>query len=319
MPRVRSPRKGSMGYWPRVRSKREYARIRSWAKINEPIPLAFAGYKVGMAHIISNDNRPNSLTKGMDISVPVTIIECPPIKIIGYNTYKKTNYGLKKTNCVLTQNFDKELSRKIPLPKKINSKETKIEDIDEVTLLIHTQPKLTIIGKKKPELFEAGLGGTKEQKLQKAKELMGKEAKIEDIFKEGEQIDIHAITKGQGTQGPLKRFELAIRHHKSEKTKRGPGSLGPWTGEQMWQVAHAAKTGYNQRIMRNNWLLKIMNNPQEVNTKSGFKHYGIVKNQCILIKGSVPGSTKRMITLTKARHPDNRIPKQPLLIKKLIA
>ncbi len=315
MPRTRSPRKGSWQYWPRARAKREYPRIRSWAQTKDNIPLGFAGYKVGMTHIISNDNRPNSLTKGMDISVPVTIIECPPIKIIGYTTYKNTHYGLKQTSRVLTQNPDKELTRKIILPKQNKQKEIKIDEFDDLRILIQTQPKLTTIGKKKPEIFEIAIGGTKEQKLQKAKELLGKELKIDEIFKEGEQVDIHAITKGQGTQGPTKRFHLAIRHHKSEKTKRGPGSLGPWGGPAMWQVAHAAKTGYNQRLMYSNWLLKIIHNSQDVNPKSGFKHYGIVKNTCVLIRGSVPGSNKRMITLTKAKRPNKQLPKQPLTIK----
>ena len=80
MPRVRSPRRGSMQFWPRVRAKREYARIRSFPAVSEAKPLSFAGYKVGMTHIIITDNRPNSITKGEEISFPVTLIECPPLK-----------------------------------------------------------------------------------------------------------------------------------------------------------------------------------------------------------------------------------------------
>ncbi|MBW2999343.1 50S ribosomal protein L3, partial [Candidatus Woesearchaeota archaeon] len=75
------PRSGSMQYWPRKRAKRAYARVRSWAAGKEPKLLGFAGYKAGMSHISFTDPRKSSTTKGMEITWPVTIIECPPVKV----------------------------------------------------------------------------------------------------------------------------------------------------------------------------------------------------------------------------------------------
>jgi large subunit ribosomal protein L3 len=40
--------------------------------------------------------------------------------------------------------------------------------------------------------------------------------------------------------------------------------------------------------------LKIL----EVNPKGGFLSYGEVKNTCILIKGSIQGAKKRLVTMT---------------------
>ena len=51
-------------------------------------------------------------------------------------------------------------------------------------------------------------------------------------MKDGDQLDFHCVTKGKGYQGPVKRFGIQIRARKAEKTKRGPGSLGSWKGQQ---------------------------------------------------------------------------------------
>ena len=90
MPRVRSPRAGSMQFWPRSRSRNEVARIRTWPESKESKLLGFAGYKVGMTHLLINDNGQNSMTKGTDIFCPVTIVECPPLKTASIRFYKNT-------------------------------------------------------------------------------------------------------------------------------------------------------------------------------------------------------------------------------------
>jgi large subunit ribosomal protein L3 len=312
MPTKRSPRKGSMQVWPRKRAKSEIPRVRSWADSKEAKPLGFAGYKAGMTHVFITDTRANSLTKGEDIRFPVTVIECPPMKIIGFTLYKKDAYGLHASSQILSDKLDKELAKNFPLPKnnKKKASDIKIDEHADLKLLVQTQPKLTNIGKKKPEVFELGIGGDLNAKFEFAKTNLGKEVKIEDVFKEGALIDTHAITKGKGFQGPVKRFGVAIRQHKSEKTKRGPGSLGPWHGTLNYRVAHAGQMGYHQRVDYNKWLLKISNKPEEINPKGGFLRYGVVKNNYVLVKGSVQGPAKRMIKLVQAVRPDKKVPSE---------
>ena len=41
----------------------------------------FAGYKVGMTHLVMVDDHKHSPTEGKDIMVPVTVVECPPMKV----------------------------------------------------------------------------------------------------------------------------------------------------------------------------------------------------------------------------------------------
>ena len=312
MAKSHKPRSGSLQYWPRKRAKRAYARVRAWPAAKEAKPMGFAGYKVGMTHIAFTDNRAHSMTKGQDISMPVTIIECPALKIASINFYKKTNSGLKISSAVMDSKLDKELTRKISTPKSVKKKleDFKPEEFEDIRILVYTQPKLTTIGKKKPEVFELALGGKIEEKFNWAKENLGKEINIADIFAEGQHVDIHAVTKGKGFVGPMKRMGISRTSHKSEKGVRTPANLGAWTGSRQWRVAKAGQLGYQQRLELNKWLLKISNDPKEVNNKSGFKRYGIIKNPFILIKGSVSGATKRLIMLTNPIRPDKKLPSE---------
>jgi len=310
MAKRKNPRYGSMQFWPRVRAKRPFARVRTWAGNNATM-LGFAGYKAGMTHAIVIDNRPTSITKGEKVSFPVTIIECPPIKVAGIRFYKDTPYGSKAISQILADNLDKELARAIVLPKKHEKKQP--EKFDDVTLMVYTQPKLTGIGKKKPELFEIPVGGKNEEKMKYAQEKLGKEIMISEIFREGEQLDVHSVTKGKGFQGPMKRFGIHLRSHKSEKSRRNPGSLGAWChqGHIMYRVAHAGRMGFAQRTEYNKLLLKVGAQPEQIQQKGGFVHYGVVKNPYVLVKGSIGGTKKRLITLSHAVRPAKNVPKDP--------
>lgn len=308
MPSTRSPRKGSMQVWPRKRANRAYARVKYFAQEKEVKPLGFAGYKVGMSHLLVEDNRKSSTTKGEDIVCPVTVIECPPLKIYSVRFYK--NKQLKTE--IVNSKLNKEVVKKTIIPKKKNSIEKiKTEDYDNIKLVVYTQPKLIKL-KKKPEIFELALGGSYDDKLKFVKENMEKDISVNDVFKEGNQVDIHAITKGKGYQGPVKRFGIAIRNHKSEKTKRGPGSLGGWKGQGhiMYRVAHAGQMGYHQRVDYNKHIIKISEKPEEINPKDGFVRYGPVKSTYILLRGSVIGPKKRLIIFIKATRPNKKITKE---------
>ena len=311
MPQKRKPRAGSMQYWPRKRARRIYARVRSWAKSKEAKLLGFAGYKVGMTHLIINDNRKASTTKGMSISCPATIIECPPLKPVSIRFYKNTQYGSKLVSEVMADNFDKELKRKIILPKKKDAKKEIPNDYDYIRLVVHTSPGRTGLGKKMPEIFEAAIGGNKEDQMKYAQEKLGKEINISEVFKEGQQLDVHAVSKGKGVQGPVKRFGVSLRQHKSEKGVRRVGSLGGWKaqGHIMWRVAKAGKMGYHMRTERNKWLLKI-GNVADITKKGGFENYGIVKNPYVLVKGSVIGPKKRLVRFNEALVPNKMRPSE---------
>ena len=322
MPTARNPHKGSMQFWHRVRAKRQYARIRNWPRHDSPKPLGFAGYKAGMTHAIVMDKRPNSPTKNEKISLPLTILECPPLTVFGYVTYSQGMWGKQKRHTIMSPKLEKHLSRKMNLPKQPHeSPQVSPQGLCDVRLLVHTQPNRSGVSKKTPEVFEIGLGGkTVSEKLDFARGLLGKELSVADIFAEGQQVDTHVVTKGKGYQGPVRRFGVALRSHKSEKGTRGPGNVGSWTGNRSWTVSHAGQHGYHLRTEYNKWLIKISTQPSEIsniNPAGGFSHYGKISNPYILLKGSVGGPSKRLVRFSLSSRPNHHIPKEAPRIETL--
>lgn len=312
MARHHQPRKGSVAFSPRKRSAKETPRIKSWPMADEPRLLGLAGYKVGMTHVMMVDNTKNSPTEGMEISTPVTILEVPPICVMGIRAYENTTRGLKAMGDVLADNLNEELSRKISLPKDYNKDaavekiKENLEHVAEIRVLINTNPKVTSVPKKKPEIFECGVGGkTPEEQLNFAIEMLGKEVSAKEIMNDGEYVDSIAVTKGKGFQGPVKRWGIRIQYGKAARSSkaRHVGSIGPWTPSRtMWTVAQAGQMGYHKRTEYNKKILKIAeaSEADAVNPAGGFVKYGLVKNDYVIIKGSVPGPSKRLIILRKA-------------------
>ncbi len=319
-----NPRHGSMQFWPRVRARRAYAKVRAWVKGKEPKLLGFAGYKAGMTHIIMIDNSSTSLTKGAEISCPVTIIECPPIKIASIRFYKKTPYGLTVATDIMAPKLDKELKKKLRIAKLDNTNKLssmKPEEYEDIRVIVFTQPKFCKFGKKKPDVFEMAIGGSIADKFNYAKDNLGKEVTIQDVFTEGQQLDIHSITTGKGYQGPVKRFGISLKAKKSEKGQRAPGArCGSWKaqGHMMYRVAQAGQMGFQQRTEYNKWLIKIATDPKEVNPSGGFVKYGNVNGTYILIKGSVGGAKKRLIRFNHTIRGRKNIPTEAPTIKNII-
>jgi large subunit ribosomal protein L3 len=316
MANPRKPRKGSMGVWPRKRAKKMYARVRGWtdAKIDGAL-LGFAGYKVGMTHGLGIDNKKTSLTKNEEIRFPLTILECPPLRIFAARFYRKSSYGTEAAKDILIKS-SKDIERKItPAKKYADAKELELQNPDEyadIAIIASTVPRSSGVGKKRPELFELKMPGSNKEKLDFIKNHIDKDITVDQIFKEGQYVDARAVTKGKGIQGPIKRFGIALKPHKSEKGRRQPGSRGGWSKQQhvMYRTAYSGQMGFHQRAQYNLRIYKIGQQPSEVNPVDGFSHYGLVKTTYVLVKGSIAGAKKRMVILT---HP-LRAPKQENLI-----
>lgn len=318
MTRHHQPRKGSVAYSPRKRAAQESPKPRSWPEIEEVGILGFPGYKVGMTHVTMLDNTKNSPTEGMEITTPVTVLETPPIKVMGIRAYRKDTHGLKTMADVLAGELDEDLTRTITLPDEDNSKKgidelkKKLDEIEDIRVLIHTKPRLASVPKKKPEIMECGLGGTSvEEKLDYAISVLGKEINPADAFSDGEHVDTIATTKGKGFQGPVKRFGIRIQYGKAKRSSKARvvGSIGPWTPSRtMWTVAMAGQMGYHKRTEYNKKILKIgeAKEAEEINPDGGFVKYGLVKNNYVLLKGSVPGPSKRLVMLRKATRPHGK-------------
>ena len=178
-----------------------------------------------------------------------------------------------------------------------------MKDSDDIRILVHTQPrKVPSISKKKPDVMEIALSGKLEEKFEYAKNLLGREISVEDVFAVGQFVDVSAITKGKGIQGPVKRFGVKIRKRKHRVAKgRHIGTLGDRGTQTPWYVPMAGQTGYHQRCEYNKKILNISSD--DINPKGGFVNYGLVRNQYLLVKGTIPGPKKRLIRLRQAVRP----------------
>ncbi|RLF35541.1 MAG: 50S ribosomal protein L3 [Thermoplasmata archaeon] len=305
MPKYHRPRRGSLAYSPRKRARSEVPHIKSWAEDGgKPKLQGFAGYKAGMTHVLVIDYRPTSTTSGKEVMVPVTVVETPPLKVVAIRGYTETPYGLKTLTEVWTEDLDRDLSRRIVLPKKKPERGWEdLENADDIRAIVHTQPKLVpSIPKKKPELMEIRIGGgTIEERLEYAKQILGKEVRVKEVIREGDMLDAIAVTKGKGFQGHVKRWGVKLLSHKNSKHRRMIGTEGSWTPSWVQPtVPQAGQMGYHQRTEYNKRVLKIGENGEEITPAGGFPHYGVVRNEYMIIHGSLPGPAKRLIRFRDA-------------------
>jgi len=299
------PKRGSRGYSPRKRAKAETPHIKSWPTGGEkPKIQGFLVYKAGMTHAFVVDYRPTSTTSGKEVVMPVSVVETPPMKIAAVRIYKKTYQGFQTVGEIWADKFDSELSKRIPLPKKNQKKNWDItKNADDIRVIVYTQPKLvTGIPKKIPEIRELRIsGGSMEERVEYAKGILGKEVKIEEVVREGDMLDILAVTTGKGFQGHVKRWGVKLLSHKNSKHRRMIGTAGSWHPNWIQQtVPQAGQTGYHQRTEYNKRVLKIGEKGEEITPSGGFPHYGLIQNSYVLIHGSIPGPTKRLISMRDA-------------------
>jgi large subunit ribosomal protein L3 len=111
---------------------------------------------------------------------------------------------------------------------------------------------------------------------------LGQEIKA-DIFEEGDKVDATATSKGKGYQGVIKRHNFGRgpeshgskhhRHHGSSGASATPGEVAK--GKKM-----AGQMGNERVTIQNLEIVKVD-----------------VENNLILVKGSVPGPKKALVTL----------------------
>jgi len=309
MGKINRPRHGSMAFRPRKRANSQVPGVGAWPAVEEPALLGFVGFKAGMTHIRMIDDDPGSVNKGHEISTAVTVLEAPPIHVFCVRAYEKTPYGKRIAFDLYEEKFDAKVAKELTLTKNPalsrEKAEKKKEGIVDVRVLAYTKPGMCGFGKKNAEAMEIGLGGKDAKaKLDYAKTILGKDIKASDFVKDGEYIDTIAVTKGHGWQGPVKRFGISMQRHKATNKYRHVGTLGPWHPSRvMYTVPMAGQTGYHNRTESGKRVLKVADVKDAVTPKGGFMNYGVVKNDYVMVKGSVAGPAKRLIRMRKSVRP----------------
>lgn len=317
--RPHHPRRGSLGYSPRKRAVSQIPRLRSRVDSSGTKIQGFLGYKAGVTHVSMIDDFSHSPTHGEEISTAATVIDAPPLKVTGMRVYTRDTRGLKVLNETWHDKPESDLSRVFPVPKKFKSNiddvEKSLDKADELRLIVCSQPRLSGVSKKRPDLMEYGVGGSISEAFEYSKALLGREIKASDVFSEGSYIDAIAITKGKGFMDPVKKWGVKILPRKTRKGHRTAGNLGPWhPAAMMWTVPTSGQMGYHQRTAHNLRILKTGTKEEDITPKGGFLGYGKVTGDYILLKGSVPGPRNRLIRLRPAiRGPTRAIDGVPTI------
>ncbi len=285
-----------------------------------------------MMHVFVKNETPKTTSFGQEIALPATILECPPIRVFGIRAYGKNEngFGTRALTEITIEKTEKHFHRAIHSFKKKHEKGEKQKEkkeaerkeaktvadlekikpeISELRLLVHTQPYLTNFGKKKPEISEIGLNGSLEEQFAFSKEQLGKTVSVNDVFENGQMIDVKAVSKGKGFEGVIKRHRVKMQRHKAKKI-RTVGAISPWHPPTvMWTVARPGQMGYHARTEFNKQILEVGNASKKITPSSGFAHYGKVQNDFLLVLGSIPGPAKRCVGVRHAMRNINRTQK----------
>ncbi|ELZ94002.1 50S ribosomal protein L3P [Haloferax mucosum ATCC BAA-1512] len=321
MPQPSRPRKGSMGFSPRKRAVKEVPRIKSWPSDDgSPALQGFAGYKAGMTHVMMVNDEADSPREGMEESVPVTVVETPPMRAVALRAYEQTPYGMKPKTEVWASEFHDELDRVLDLPAEdtfesdADALREAVEagEVDDLRVITHTVPsELKNVPKKKPDVMETRVGGgSMVERADFALDLVaeGGEHEMSDVFRAGEYLDAAGVTKGKGTQGPVKRWGVQKRKgkHARQGWRRRIGNLGPWNPSRVRStVPQLGQTGYHQRTELNKRLIDL-GEGDEASVEGGFVNYGEVDGSYALVKGSLPGPNKRLLRFRPAIRPNDQ-------------
>merc|ERR1712139_555722 len=110
-----APRHGSLGFLPRKRTNHHQGKVKSFPRDDATKPChltAFMAYKAGMTHITRDVDKPGAKVHKKEVVEAVTIIECPPMIVVGVVGYIETPRGLRTLTTVWAGHLSDELKRR---------------------------------------------------------------------------------------------------------------------------------------------------------------------------------------------------------------
>ena len=280
------PRRGSLGFLPRKRTKHHRGRIRSFPKddASKPVHLtAFASFKAGMTHTVRDIERAGSRLNKKELVEAVTVLECPPMRVVGLVGYVETPRGLRSLATVWGQTLSDEFKRRFyknwyKSKQKAFSKYVKrwglqktdkqsvhrdIERIRKfcsvVRVIAHTQTMELKLRQKKAHVMEIQVnGGSIDDKLAFAQEKLENEVKVSEVFQHNEMIDTIGVTKGHGVEGVTTRWGTKRLPRKTHRGLRKVACIGAWHPARVqFQIARAGQRGYHHRTQINKKIYRI--------------------------------------------------------------
>jgi len=277
------PRHGSLGFLPRKRTKHHRGRIRSFPRDDaskKPHLTAFMGYKAGMTHILREVNKPGSKLHKKETVEGVSIVETPPMIVVGLVGYIETPRGLRTLTTVWADHLEEQVKRRfyknwfrskkkafdryaarVALDKKDLEQElsrmTKFCSV--IRVLAHTQIRKLKLRQKKAHLLEIQVnGGTVAEKVGFGKALFERKVPVNTVFNPNEMVDVIGVNKGHGYTGVVKRWGVARLPRKTHRGLRKVACVGAWHPARIrYSVARHGQAGYHHRTEMNKKIFRI--------------------------------------------------------------
>mmetsp|Transcript_4154 Transcript_4154/g.4829 ORF Transcript_4154/g.4829 Transcript_4154/m.4829 type:complete len:390 (+) Transcript_4154:72-1241(+) len=335
-----APRSGSLGFLPKKRTKRHAGRVRSFPRDDataDPHLTAFRGYKAGMTHVVRGVDRPGALMHKREVVDAVSIVETPPMVVVGVVGYVETPSGLRTLTTVFAEHLSEEFKRrcyknwykakKKAYTKYVTKYKDGAKDIEHeldriakfcsiVRVIAHTQVKKLNLRIKKAHIMEIQVNGGADvkAKVDFAKSLFEKEVSIDSVFSKDEQLDVIGVTKGKGYEGVTTRWGVTRLPRKTHRGLRKVACIGSWHPARVsTTVARAGQNGYFHRTEMNKKVYRIGKagdnascqtaadlTEKSITPMGGFVHYGEIRNDWIMLKGGIVGVKKRPVVLRKS-------------------
>merc|ERR1712032_899847 len=172
---------------------------------------------------------------------------------------------------------------------------------------------------KKAHIMEIQINGGSDasEKVDFAKSLFEKEITVDSIFSKDEQVDVIGVTKGRGYEGVTTRWGVTRLPRKTHRGLRKVACIGSWHPARVsFTVPRAGQNGYFHRTELNKKIYRIGAagdaksatteydlTEKDINPMGGFPHYGMVREDWLMLKGCVSGPRKRVLTLRKSLAP----------------
>ncbi|MBI3859747.1 MAG: 50S ribosomal protein L3 [Thaumarchaeota archaeon] len=302
-----APRRGSLAYRPRGRAKSMLPRVRTWptVKAEKPTMLAFPGFKAGTVHVITVDDRAKTPNFGKPLFNVSSVISLPDAEVKGIRFYSH------------------EDGKDLPIadvwaPTKATLESLPLSKASRVAVVVSVIPSEVGLSQKKPIVMEVGVSGADlKAQAEYVFGILGKKVKFADVFKAGMYVDVLGITKGKGFEGPVTRFGIKRKQHKSRKSVRAVGVIGPWhPAAVMYTVARAGQMGFHQRTETGKRIL-IVGNAQEkpITPAGGFLHFGEVRGEYAVLRGSVPGPANRFVMVRQRARGQSKSHAPPQVVE----
>lgn len=333
------PRSGSLGFLPRKRCRKARGKVKSFPLDDESKPChltAFLAYKAGMTHICRDVDKPGSQVHKKEVVEAVTVLEAPPMMVVGVVGYVQTPRGMRSLTTVWAEHLSEDCRRRFykswyKSKRKAFTKYAKKfketpQDVEKelarmkkyctvIRVIAHTQIKKVKLRQKKAHIMEVQInGGSAEAKVDFAYNLFEKEFAVDTVFAQNEMVDAIGITKGHGFEGVVTRWGVTRLPRKTHKGLRKVACIGSWHPSRVsFTVPRAGQNGYHHRTEMNKKVYRIGKSGDKkscstetdltekgINPMGGFPHYGMVNEDWIMVKGCVMGPKKRVITLRKS-------------------